>query len=662
MKRRAAFPFCAVLGQENMKRALLLNVVNPKIGGVLLSGEKGTAKSTVVRALAALLENVSVVELPLNATEDRVVGSIDIQAAVQDGACRFEPGILMAADQNFLYIDEVNLLSDYIVNSLLEAAASGINRVEREGISYTHTSRFYLVGSMNPEEGKLRPQFLDRFGLYVKVEGIRDAGERARIIRRQLEYEKDPEGFVQNFEEEQRALKEKLARAKERLTHVTITEAAMKLAALLSEKAGCAGARAELTIVETGRAMAALDGRTTVNLEDIKQAAQFALPHRARKIEKAETGQETESSGEDAASGKEEESEQSQKNSSGNEAEPAQKKNNVPENKTELEQKEKNSLSEDAEKPDGTAYSDEIDRRVPEKESEKSGEHPDAVLEEEIQKIGQTFEVKNWTGEMAFPAVRNGSGRRSIVHTSSVMGRYVRADFPKGKLWDIAFDATMRAAAPHQKQRTHSNMALVVQKEDIRTKLRERRVGNTILFLVDASGSMGANRRMSAVKGAICSLLNDAYQKRDRVGMIAFRKKSAELILDITRSVELAKKKLELLPTGGRTPLSAGLFLARQVLCSQLQKDPDCLPILVVLSDGRANAAQGTGNPLKEAFREAAKLRGDGIRCIVVDTEEGFLRLGLAAELAKELRADYYKIEDLSSDFLTRIVRRLEEF
>ena len=647
MKRMGTFPFCAVLGQENMKQALLWNVVNPKIGGVLLCGEKGTAKSTVVRGLADLLSDVCVVELPLNVTEDRLVGSIDIEAAVKDGVRRFEPGILKAADKNFLYIDEVNLLSDHIINCLLETAASGVNHVEREGTSYTHPSRFYLVGSMNPEEGKLRPQFLDRFGLYVTVESTRDVRERAEIVQRELEYERNSLKFLESYREEQEELKKRIFKAQKRLPKVAVTEAAMKLAAVISEEANCAGQRGELVIVETARAIAAWDERITLNLDDIKKAAEFALPHRMREAPKEPSHSEQEdNSREDEEQNGGDEPEEAREENAGEEAQKLES--------SEEEANEKNGRAPKEPNKEEEFSGEGEDRLEDDRQEEKSGS--DGRSEEEIQEIGRIFKVCPWIGESGVPTVRMGSGRRSIVRTTTLQGRYVKAVNPHGDIRDIAFDATFRAAAPHQKFREHNGMALAVKKEDIRTKIREKRAGNTILFVVDASGSMGANKRMTAVKGAICSLLNDAYQKRDQVGMIAFRKRSAELILDITRSVDLARKKLEVLPTGGRTPLSAGLLLARQVFHNQKQKDKDCLPVMVLLSDGRANAAMGDGNPVKEALQEAAKIRGDGIKCVVIDTEKDYIRLKLAQDLAKELKADYFKIEDLDADTLTGIV------
>ncbi len=637
MKKDSVYPFCAVYGQEAMKNALIWNAVNPKIGGALLCGEKGTAKSTVVRALSAVLRDVKVVELPLNATEDRLVGSIDFRAAVGEGVRRFEPGILMEAHKNFLYVDEVNLLADHIVNGLLEAAASGVNRVEREGTSWSHPSEFVLIGSMNPEEGRLRPQFLDRFGLYVEVRGSSKPEERVEIARRRLEYERAPEKFIALWEDDTRKLRQKIEKAKEFLKKVVVADGAMRLAATYSAEASCAGQRAEIVITETARAIAALDMRTAVNAGDIAEAAKYALPHRMRASFPRENPGAVP---EDEAEGWEDRRED-------HEAGPERQRETDDDRPPEPE-KERDGADEPRDEREGEETPEAHDPYLP---------PPRAEAEDEIQEIGQTFEAGRWLSMDAAKKVRLGSGRRSLVKTSSAQGRYVKAVFPKGDFHDIALDATLRAAAPRQFGREKNGMALSVEESDIRVKIREKRIGNTILFLVDASGSMGANRRMAAVKGAVCSLLNDAYQKRDRVGLIAFRKKSAELILGITRSVELARKKLETLPTGGRTPLGAGLTLAREVLRTERLKDRDMLPVLVVLSDGRANAALVGDRPMDEALAAAGRIAADGIKCVVIDTEKDFIRLELSKKLALGLKADYFRIEDLNAELLTGLVR-----
>lgn len=521
-------------------------------------------------------------------------------------------------------------------------------------MSLSHPARFYLVGSMNPEEGKLRPQFLDRFGLYVTVKGSADCRERAEIIRRKLEYDRDPVGYCLLWKEQQEELRQKIRKARSALGQVVVTEAALRLAATISAEANCAGQRAEIVITETARAIAALEGRTVLNQQDIRTAAEYALPHRMRQGQQEQSVEDMEDdcrqpedeNREPESEQPEAPSEEPEENGTGETEEP----DGQPSESERQDAGEQ--MDDDFEFSEETAQKDQADTADPfTEDSEES-----RVIREEIQETGRVFQVIPWLADIQNKTVRMGSGRRSLVKTSAMQGRYVKAVLPSGEIRDIAFDATLRAAAPYQKLREKNGMALALEKEDIRVKIREKRAGNTILFVVDASGSMGANQRMRAVKGAICSLLNDAYQKRDQVGMIAFRKHSAELLLGITRSVELAQKKLEVLPTGGRTPLGAGLALAREVLKAQQLKDKDCIPVLVLLSDGRANAAAGGGHPVREAMEQAEKIRADGFQCIVIDTEKDFIRLRLAEELAEKMQADYFKIEDLDAGTIREIV------
>ena len=322
MKRTAVYPFTAIVGQEDMKLSLILNVINPALGGVLIKGEKGTAKSTAVRALAELLPamevvqgckfhcdpadsnhlcddcnallqkgealpvesaKMRVVELPVSATEDRVVGTLDIEHAIKHGEKKFEPGILALANRNILYVDEINLLDDHVVDVLLDAAAMGINTVEREGVSYSHPARFVLVGTMNPEEGDIRPQLLDRFGLSVVVTGEHNPEQRVEVIKRRLAYEQDADAFIARYQEEQEALAARIIQAGKLLPQVSIADKLLETVAKLAVELGVDGHRADITVIKTALTVAAFNGRTEVELEDLKQAAKLVLPHRMRR-------------------------------------------------------------------------------------------------------------------------------------------------------------------------------------------------------------------------------------------------------------------------------------------------------------------------------------------------------------------------------------------
>lgn len=628
MTRKYVYPFTAVLGQEKLKKALLLNVVNPRIKGVLLSGEKGTAKSTLVRGLAAALECLEVIELPLNTTEDRLLGSIDLEKALKKGEKAFEPGILARANGQILYVDEVNLLSQHLVHALLDTAQSGINCVEREGVSFSHEADFILVGTMNPEEGPLGAQFLDRFGLYAEAVGEQEVAKRMEIVTRRLAYEENPEEFAALYAAKTEALRSEILKARELLPQVKVTDAVMRLAGQMVNQANCAGHRGELVLIEAARALAALAGREYVNLADLKEAAPLALTHRKRQEpENPPPKQPDDSPAEQNESDTDEPDTQPDNTGGSSEAESSQEEDSLEGENNEAAQPEDNS------RPDGDNE------------------------EEEIAAVGETFQVIPWQTDAQDRLWRQGNGRRSKSRSLSRQGRYIAYRLPQGRVTDLAFDATLRAAAPYQRLRRKAGQALVLKPGDLREKVREKRVGNTLLFLVDASGSMGAQERMKATKGAIVSLLTDAYQKRDNVGLIAFRKTGAELLLDITRSVDLAEKKLKEMPTGGRTPLAAGLELSYQVLKARRLKDPEMLPVLILLSDGRANFSSGQQDPLIEAKELAAKIAAEGIRSLVVDTEKDVIELGLAKELAEALTARYYKLEELNAERMVTAVK-----
>lgn len=657
--RRVVFPFTAIVGQEQMKKALILNAINPNLGGVLIRGEKGTAKSTTVRALADLLPEIEVVkdcpfncnpyqihemcencrrkmekgekievikrkmkvvDLPLGATEDRVIGTLDIEKAIREGEKHFEPGILAEANRGILYVDEVNLLDDHLVDILLDAAAMGVNIVEREGVSYSHPARFILVGTMNPEEGELRPQLLDRFGLCVEVHGLNDPKEREEVVKRYIEFESDPQEFEKKWEKEQRKLRETIVKAQEILPQVTYSEDILKLVVEIAIDMGVEGHRADIAMLKTAKTLAAYHGRKNVTEEDVKEAAELVLLHRMRRKpfqEPALTPEKLESI--------------------------------IKKHKQEKHH-ETTSLKTSNEKEDNN-----------EDNNEGNNEEKNPALETNFE-VGAPFKVKKVEGEKD-RILRNLPGKRSKTKTDSKHGRYVKSKIPKEKTDDIAFDATLRASAPYQISRRsivngQQDNGLIIKPQDIRVKVREKKTSNTIIFVVDSSGSMGANKRMVEVKGAILSLLLDAYQKRDKVGLIAFKGDEAELLLSPTSSVELAKRQLEELPTGGKTPLSKGLLKGYEVLCNEMNKNKKTIPLLVIISDGKANISIDKSiNPFEEAKQIAENIKYLGIKSIVIDTETGFIRLGKLKELSEVLGGEYYQLEEIKADAISNLVR-----
>ncbi|MBC7342420.1 MAG: putative cobaltochelatase [Clostridia bacterium] len=667
---RYVYPFTAIIGQEKMKLALILNAVNPRIGGVLIRGEKGTAKSTAVRALASLLPEIEVVagcpcncdpqeparlcpfcrerlaageplsvsrrpvpvvDLPVSATEDRVVGSLDFEHAVRHGRRRFEPGILARANRGIVYVDEVNLLDDHLVDLVLDAAASGVNVVEREGVSFVHPARFILVGTMNPEEGELRPQLLDRFGLCVPVKALQDPAERAALIRQREAFEAGPQGFIRAFAAQEEEMRQQIAAARARLAGVAVLEGAVKRATEVAAEALCAGHRAEIVLVEAARALAAWEGRAETTTADVGRVAELVLFHRRREALPPQPLEE-------ALPEEPEEPQQFEEPE-----EPA------PEEKPRPEEPEAKEGRQEEHWEDGKG------------EEGEASSPPPAPARETVFAVGEPFLVKR-IDHGRDRILRKGSGRRSRTRTPTRAGRYVRATLARGS-GDLAFDATLRAAAPYQAWREKKGVAIAIETPDIREKVREKRIGDFLLFVVDASGSMGAAQRMVAAKGAVLSLLFDAYQKRDRVGMIAFKGEGAQLLLPPTNSVELAHRCLQELPTGGRTPLAAGLLKAYEVARAHLFKNPHLSPLLVIISDGRGNVGLANGKPLEDAWRVADLIREEErIKSVVVDAEkEGFLHFGLARRLAETLGAAYYRIEDLRATTLVEAVRTLTD-
>lgn len=638
MNINSLYPFAAVVGQEEAKKALLIALVNPKAGGLLIGGRKGTAKSVLSRSTRELIGGRKLIDLPLNVTEDMLFGSIDIEYAVSKGQKRFAPGILARANGNILYIDEVNLLRQELLLAVLDANAAGINQVERDGISFTHPVNLTVLATMNPEEGVLPQHILDRFGMYVDVQSETDIDQRVQIMQRALAFSKDMGAFHEQYAEATQTLAAKVARAVELLPQVQLSDAMIILAANMVSQALCAGHRAELYLLEAAKALAALSERTYVLPKDVEEAAQFVLPHRMRKPPEPEPEeQEGENSEQDNQEQEEEDSSDDNENN-------AQDDNSLPppfDNNA-------NNGAEDNEQNENNQQEQQDNNNKP-------------APEEQIADIDRSFRLPKMVLDLGKDRnIRRGSGKRSTTRTDLKQGRYVRAELPKNKVEDLAFDATIRAAAPYQKMRENNGCALNIKPEDLRQKVREKRIGNTFLFAVDASGSMGAKERMRAVKGAIFYMLQEAYQKRDRVGMIAFRRQKAEVLLPITRSVDLAQKCLAELPTGGKTPLADGLAQALMMLSMLNKKDSELEPILILVTDGRANAAEAGEDPVESALKMAEKIFKAKIISVVIDTETDFIKLGLAKRIAAAMGANYYSLQRLSKDNIISIVRNFD--
>ncbi|WP_329216019.1 putative cobaltochelatase [Streptomyces sp. NBC_01485] len=665
------FPFTAVVGQDDLRLALLLNAVSPAVGGVLVRGEKGTAKSTAVRALSALLPPLEVVvgcrfscapaspdpvcpdgpherafetrpsrmvELPVGASEDRLVGALDIERALAEGVKAFEPGLLADAHRGILYVDEVNLLHDHLVDLLLDAAAMGASYVEREGVSVRHASKFLLVGTMNPEEGELRPQLLDRFGLTVEVAASREPDQRVEVVRRRLAYDDDPGGFAERWADEESAVRQRIVAARELLPSVRLGDGALRQIAATCAAFEVDGMRADIVMARTATALAAWAGRTDVLAEDVRQAALLALPHRRRrnpfdapgldedKLDETleEFAGEGESEGEGKGEGDEDPDPDGPPDGPGDGGQPA---------------------------PDAGPQRGGDTAARP--EAGEDGEpQASGAGEQAAARAAEPFRTK----VLSVPGIGEGAaGRRSRARTEH--GRTTGARRPRGALTKLHLAATVQAAAPHQRARGRSGPGLVIRRDDLRQATREGREGNLVLFVVDASGSMAARQRMSAVKGAVLSLLLDAYQRRDKVGLVTFRGAAADVALPPTSSVEAAAVRLESLPTGGRTPLAAGLLKAHDVLRVERLRDPARRALVVVVTDGRAT---GGPEPVALAGRAARLFAAEGVASVVVDCESGPVRLGLAGQLAGELEGTAVTLDELRADSIAGLVRDVQ--
>jgi magnesium chelatase subunit D len=651
------FPFSAVVGSEDMALALILTTISPEVGGVLVRGEKGTAKTTMVRALAHVLPSISViegcrfscdpadpdptcpdglhdhlsatsrparlVELPVGATEDRVIGSLDLRQALGVGEVVYEPGLLAAAHRGILYVDEVNLLHDHLVDLLLDAAAMGRSTVERDGVSVAHAARLILIGTMNPEEGELRPQLLDRFGLTVEIAAPRDPELRAEVIRRRIAFDRDPGEFVAAYAASEEELRTQILSARSLLPSVRLDDHQLATIARVCGAFQVDGMRADIVTARAAAAHAAWQGRCEITKSDIRAAARLALPHRRRRNPFDAPG---------------------------------------------LDEDLLDRLLDEEPDPD-PGPPEGHPPKSPSPDSSRNGQVPEPVdgpstgsghigppsitsgHNERVFSAGETYHPRLFTA----PGIGVGeAGRRSRALTST--GRTVGAIPANRDRGRLHLTETIRAAAPHQSARGRlpaQQLRLAVP--DLRVAVTEGRESNLVLLVVDASGSMAARRRMEAVKAAALSLLLDAYQRRDKIGLITFRGSEATLALPPTSSIDTAARRLRELPTGGRTPLAEGLLRAAETLRRERIRDPRRRPLLVLVTDGRATDGP---DAVGRSRLVADQLRRAGVSSLVIDCESGRMSLGLAQTLSLHLGAQYVTVDEVGADQLVRAVRQ----
>ncbi|MBN1380347.1 MAG: VWA domain-containing protein [Deltaproteobacteria bacterium] len=618
------------IGHEDAKRALILNAIDPRCGGVLFIGEKGCGKSTLARLYRRLLpEETPFVNLPLNITQDALLGAVDMEATLRAGRKVLQRSLLKRADGGILYIDDVNLLAPEIMALVREGQHPPKAAEIEEDLAANGCPEFILLGSMNPEEGPLSPHVLDRFGMCVLWEGLKDAEQKMAVMKRALSgadaasvAHRSTKGRQADLPSPDEKLKTEIRESRQVLNHVFVPPEIYDYLAQLCVENDVGSHRGDLFLFAAARAYAAFRRDKAVTKEHCDTVLPLVLLHRKKILqEMEEQHRQADAHREDPEKGKEEPEKEQPRD-----AESSAEKSDAPEDKT-------------PEKPDDS--------------HETKRESRDA---EETFAVGEAFKVRR----LFFRKDRMNrdlSGRRTKTGSRTHRGRHIKNILRENG--DIAIDATIRAAAPFQTVRGRTDLMLI-RREDFRFKQRERKMGHFVVFVVDGSGSMGAKRRMVETKGAIMSLLIDCYQKRDSVSMIVFRKDKAEVVLQPTSSVQAAAKRLSDIPVGGKTPLTAGLVEAFKLIKRIRMKSFEMRCLVVLITDGRANHSLSRA-PVREEIPKAARLLGTLPFCdfVVVDTEDKgrFIKTDLARDVATFLGADYFLIETLKTDHLTGIVQ-----
>ncbi|MDD3984588.1 MAG: VWA domain-containing protein [Methanobacterium sp.] len=665
------FPFPAIVGQEDVKKSLILNAINPSIGGVLIKGDKGTGKTTAVRALADLLpplkvvkgcpfncdpdnqdslcelcknddfevenKNMKVVELPLGSTEDRVVGSINIEKALKEGVKALEPGLLADANRNILYVDEINLLDDNLVDVLLDAAAYGVNIVEREGISFEHPSNFILVGTMNPAEGELRPQLSDRIGLHITVHSIMELEQRVKIMERREEFERNPIAFKAKYQDQQNKILTNIIKARKILKKVNISRDLMGVIAYLALEMGSDGHRSDIAILKTSKTIAAHNFLKEVNIDHVEEAALLVLGERFDKksqnrnkinqiIQKAQKN----------ISKKKEEKKDNQ-NQQNQEKKEEQNNKSPQENNNNGKQENPNKNEKIEPKTNKTIQTTQNNENNDKKqENQRFKPH---TKENNSNPCEENFDVKKLL-KIKGKKKKKQYGKR--VDSTTQKGKYVKSKLSKDLKNDIAIDATLRAAA------IHSNGNIKVKSEDIRYKVRKHGAKASIAIVVDISGSMFSEKKSERVKDILVNVIKDASRKGDKISVIGFKGKEAMVIIPTTKRPTSFKQQIDNIKIGGTTPLASGMKKGSELLKKE-KFTKEYVPIMLILTDGMPNITI-TENPTKDALKIAEELKENEIHTLIVNFEQTAKHgRDMNMELAIASNGRYYDLEELKN-------------
>ncbi|MBQ8179773.1 MAG: VWA domain-containing protein [Candidatus Methanomethylophilaceae archaeon] len=605
--------FSGIVGNDTAKLALRCALCSDSIRSVLICGPRGTGKSALASSVGGISGGREVVRLPLGATEDRIFGGLDIEDTIGTGRSRGGTSILRRSHGNILLVENANLLQPHVLHHILDVTENRVNVVEREGISEVHPCDHTLVATMDPSEGALPDNILDRFDLCAFTHTLGDEDSRVEALVSNLR------GTDVTGEDD--GLCRTIADARGRCRFVHIPEGYYRAVTETCRDLGVMGHRGDVAVMNAARAVAALKGHATVDLEDLRDAVSVSLEHRRNDLDDMRR-EEPEPRDPPERSDEQPEDDRPRDDGNGSETDPGR-------------------TDDGGDLPD-------TDVPPPPPGGPPSGE--------EVFSIGDRLSLIDYLS-LADDGYRHGrSGRHAPVESEDPSGRCVGYRMPRGRPRDIALVPSIRMAAPYQPYRVHDGLALVLERGDLREKVRTRRSGKDVLFLVDGSGSLGAQKRMVAVKGAVLSILEDAYRRRDRIGMAVFRKDSAEEVLPLTKSTATAYRALQAIPTGGRTPLTRGLMCGHGILSSRGSTDAE--PVMVILSDGRCNVSVDPGRrPLEEMLSTASALSSTETRFIVVDTETGRNGLGLALDLCNALGGTYLRLEELDADRLTRSVR-----